>query len=252
MTVAQAAFTAAPTTVTSYYYRGDSACHEGLLRWLLNEKRAGGPAGFIGFAVSARMSDALHAAIREVPESGWKAYGKPGPDVDRECAEVVFVSNEELEPKGAKPLRYVAIRLRKSQGGLFADGSSVLHFAVLSNIWDWKPVKLIEWHRQKVGTIERAHEGLKNELAIGVLPSKYFGANAAWLRLAVISYNVLTALKRLALPADLLQARPKRLRSSTRRVGWCITPDRCACGWPGRRRGSSCGWKPCDSYRFRL
>jgi hypothetical protein len=42
-----------------------------------------------------------------------------------------------------------------------------------------------------------------------VLPSKYFGANAAWLRLAVISYNVLTALKRLALPADLLRARPK-------------------------------------------
>jgi hypothetical protein len=35
-----------------------------------------------------------------------------------------------------------------------------------------------------------------------VLPSKYFGANGAWLRLAVISYNVLTALKRLALPAD--------------------------------------------------
>src|SRR5499427_1224936 len=39
-----------------------------------------------------------------------------------------------------------------------------------------------------------------------------FGANAAWLRLAVIAYNVLTALKRLALPADLLTARPKRLR----------------------------------------
>ncbi len=49
-------------------------------------------------------------------------------------------------------------------------------------------------------------------MATGVLPSKYFGANAAWLRLAVISYNVLTALKRLALPADLLPARPKRLR----------------------------------------
>jgi hypothetical protein len=53
---------------------------------------------------------------------------------------------------------------------------------------------------------------MKNDLAAGVLPSKYFGANAAWLRLAVISYNVLTALKRLALPADLLSARPKRLR----------------------------------------
>ena len=53
---------------------------------------------------------------------------------------------------------------------------------------------------------------MKNELAAGVMPSKYFGANAAWLRMAVITYNVLTALKRLALPAELLTARPKRLR----------------------------------------
>ena len=73
-------------------------------------------------------------------------------------------------------------------------------------------MKLIEWHREKAGTIEGVHDVLKNELATGVLPSKYFGANAAWLRLAVIAYNVLTALKRLALPADLLRARPKRLR----------------------------------------
>src|SRR5260370_28603129 len=71
---------------------------------------------------------------------------------------------------------------------------------------------MIEWHPEKAGTIEGAHDVVKNELATGVLPSKYFGANAAWLRLAVISYKVLTALKRLALPADLLRARPKRLR----------------------------------------
>ncbi len=38
------------------------------------------------------------------------------------------------------------------------------------------------------------------------------GWNAAWLRLAVIAHNVLTALKRIALPAELLRARPKRLR----------------------------------------
>jgi len=120
--------------------------------------------------------------------------------------------NEELEPKGAKPLRYVAIRLRKRQGGLFADGSSVLHFAVLSNIWDWEPVKLIEWHREKAGTIERVHDVLKNELATGVLPSKYFGANAAWLRLAVISYKRADGPEAFGVTADLLRARPKRLR----------------------------------------
>jgi hypothetical protein len=49
-------------------------------------------------------------------------------------------------------------------------------------------------------------------LAARVLPSKRFGANAAWLRLAVLTLNVLTALKRLALPPELLLARPKRLR----------------------------------------
>lgn len=213
LTVAKAAFAALPGTVTSYYYRGDSACHEKeLLRWLADEKRAGGPQGFIGFAISVRMSEALRSAILEVPEEHWRAYGESDPQVDRECAEVVFVPSERSEHKDSQPLRYIAIRLRQRQGGLFADGSSVRHFAVLSNLWDWDAVKLIQWHREKAGTIERVHDVMKNDLAAGVLPSKYFGANAAWLRLAVISYNVLTALKRLALPADLLSARPKRLR----------------------------------------
>jgi len=44
------------------------------------------------------------------------------------------------------------------------------------------------------------------------MPCGRFGANAAWLRLAVMTHNVLTALKRLALPESWLQVRPKRLR----------------------------------------
>jgi hypothetical protein len=106
----------------------------------------------------------------------------------------------------------VAIRIRPRQEELFRDGSRVTHFAIVSNLWEWKPGRLIQWHREKAGTVEAVHDVVKNELAGGVMPSKYFGANAAWLRLAVISHNVLTALKRLALPAELLRARPKRLR----------------------------------------
>src|SRR5437879_11815890 len=71
LTVAQAAFAAAPKTVTSYYYRGDSACHEKkLLRWLLDEKREDGPGGLIGFAVSAGRGEAVRAAVREGPWAG--------------------------------------------------------------------------------------------------------------------------------------------------------------------------------------
>ncbi|MGA2074518.1 MAG: hypothetical protein ABSH52_13535 [Terriglobia bacterium] len=34
-------------------------------------------------------------------------------------------------------------------------------------------------HGEKAGTMEAGHEVVKNELAGGVRPSKYFGANAA-------------------------------------------------------------------------
>ncbi len=60
--------------------------------------------------------------------------------------------------------------------------------------------------------MEYTHHVLKNEIAAAALPSGKFGANAAWFRLNVLTYNLLTALKRLTLPGDLRTARPKRLR----------------------------------------
>ena len=158
------------------------------------------------------MSAALHTAIQALPESAWEPFGEAHPEEIRECADVPFVPGEKAEKKDAQPLRYVAIRIRKKEGELFEDGSRVRHFAVLSNRGELKAARLMEWHREKAGTLEFVHAVIKNDLGGGVLPSKHFGANAAWLRLAVISHNVLTALKRLALPAELLRARPKRLR----------------------------------------
>jgi hypothetical protein len=211
--LAQRAFVAVPSTVNEFYFRGDSACHEaGLVNWLRNEQRSNGPRGRIGFAISARLSEALHAAIQAVPEAEWKPYGKPQAEETRECADVPCVPGEKAEKKDTQPLRYVAIRIRKQQGELFEDGSRVRHFAVLSNLWEWKAQRLIEWHREKAGTVELVHDVIEIELGGGVLPSEYFGANAAWLRLAVLAHNVLAALKRLALPPQLLTARPKRLR----------------------------------------
>ena len=213
LNVAKRSFAALPETVTTYYFRGDSACHEcNLVNWLRDENRVDGPRGPIGFAISARMNPALHEAIEKLDESAWEPYGKPHPELIRECAEVDFVPGEKSEKKDTQPLRYLAIRIRDRQENLFADGSKVKHFAVVTNIDKWKPSRLIEWHREKAGTIEGVHDVLKNELAAGIMPTKYFGTNAAWLRLAVLTYNLLTALKRLALPAEYLTARPKRLR----------------------------------------
>jgi hypothetical protein len=71
---------------------------------------------------------------------------------------------------------------------------------------------LIRWQRGKAGTVEHAHHVLTNELAAEALPSQKFAANAAWFRLNVLLYNLLSAFKRVALPEELHTARPKRLR----------------------------------------
>jgi hypothetical protein len=211
--VTQRAFAALPATVREYYFRGDAACWErGLVNWLRDEQRGEGPRGRITFAVSVRMNPALKKRILRLPELAWKPYRQDS-ETESECADVLnYWPEEEDRPEGAGPLRYVAIRIRPRQGELFGDGSEAKYFAVASNAWDWGPQKLLEWHREKAGTIEAIHDVLKNELAGGVMPCGRFGANAAWIRLALITHNVLTALKRIALPEPWLRARPKRLR----------------------------------------
>jgi hypothetical protein len=211
--VAQRAFQALPETVEEFYFRGDSACWEkSLVKWLRDPERAEGPRGAITFGISVRMTPTLKKHIRRLPDNLWKPYREDAEAVS-ECADLLnYWPEEEDRPEEAGPLRYVAIRIRKRQGELFADGSECRYFVVASNQWEWEAKKLLEWHREKAGSIEALHDVLKNELAAGVMPCGRFGANAAWLRLAVMTHNVLTALKRIALQPEWLRARPKRLR----------------------------------------
>jgi hypothetical protein len=75
-------------------------------------------------------------------------------------------------------------------------------------------VALVRWHWQKAGTIEAVHDVTKNEMGAAVPPCGRFGANAAWYRLSLLTYNVLSAMKWLALPPSMETARPKRMRFS--------------------------------------
>ena len=104
------------------------------------------------------------------------------------------------EGSGARPPRDPPQRVGNSQS------------PHMGNLQPAMTAALLGWHREKAGTVEPAHHVLKNELAAAALPSGKFGANAAWFRLNVLTYNLLTALKRLTLPGDLRTARPKRLR----------------------------------------
>jgi len=166
------------------------------------------------FAVSADMSRGLKGEIDKLSDDAWHLWKMEGEGIIKEWAEVPYAPGWYYERKDAYPYRYVAVRLRRQQGELFADGTGMRHFAVVSNRWDMEGQALLEWQRGKAGTIEQVHHILANELAAGVFPSAKHGANAAWLRLQVITHNLLQLVKRVALPEEFANAHPKRLRFS--------------------------------------
>jgi hypothetical protein len=206
--VVERALAALPSGVAEVRLRGDSALYEqALLRWLEGKG--------IGYAIGADLSRELAAAIRDLPESAWQIEREDGAAV-RHWAEVPYVPSDGVAAKDRPaPPRYLALRISKKQGRLFADGGEVKHFAIVTNRpdpEDGSGLDLIRWQRAKAGTVEHAHHVLTNELAAEALPSQRFGANAAWFRLNVMLYNLLSAFKRVALPPELHDARPKRLR----------------------------------------
>jgi len=205
----QRGFQQLPATITEYCFRADSACYdERVLQWLADPQRPGGPRGPIGFTISADMTEPLHARCVAVPEAEWALLEERPAETVR-CAEVECTPGDW--PKAAWPLRYLVLQIRKRQGQLFAAGYDTKYLAVVTNRAG-ASAELIRWHWQKAGTIEAVHDVTKNELGAAVPPCGRFGANAAWYRLSLLTYNVLSALKSLALPAALSAARPKRLR----------------------------------------
>jgi hypothetical protein len=124
---------------------------------------------------------------------------------------VPFVPGRAGEKKDTKPYRYLAIRIRSPQGVLFGDGNRVKVFAVVSNDWETEGMALLEWQRGKAGTVEHTHHILKDEPAAGVYPSGKFGADAAWLRIQVLTANLLVLMQATALDQEYRKARPKRL-----------------------------------------
>ena len=200
---------ALPSGIQIKNFRADSALDSPkALRWLERNVDT--------FAVSADMTQELRAALEKLPEEAWRRltkrqdYGLHLTDCD--IAEVEYVTAQQTTDKTSRPFRYLAIRKREQQGKLFGDEEPRFYLAIVTNEWKSSAEDMWWWHREKCGTVERTHDVLKNHLAAGVMPCGRFQANAAWFRLNVLTYNLLSAMKQMALPAPMAKMQPITLR----------------------------------------
>ena len=182
--------------------RADSAGYDlGLLRQLGKRK--------VHFAIGTDVRKAFRDACAGTAETSWKR-------IDEREDTLVDVADVEYAPKDWRAddpkLRFIGIRLIPIQKNLDGEAERpIKYFGVVTNRDELTPVEVARWYWDKGGTIERVHDVVKNDLGGAVLPCGRFGANAAWSRLTLMTYNVLSLIRRMG-PPRLSTARPKRLR----------------------------------------
>jgi hypothetical protein len=203
------------------------------------------------FSIGARMTATVKKAIAGLPADAWTAIHYPNafedPDTgelisDAEVAEVpVFTAFTSRPKREQVTARLIVRRVRRKnpksvegQGELFADSGVFRYHAVFTD----SPESMLDAEATHRGhaIVEQVIADLKNG-PLAHLPSGKFTANAAWLVLAAMAFNLLRAAGCLAgtlhakATTATLRARlitvPARLARSARRLTLHLPTD-----WP--------------------
>jgi hypothetical protein len=198
--VVKKGFAGLPAGLSKRRMRGDSAMYSlPLMRWLCAEE--------IEFAIGAHVREGLRKKCEALKEARWT-------HLQDRADSVLHIAEVANSPKGWRrnepSLRYIAIRITPTQRELYDEERVVRHLAIVSNS-KMDAASLVRWYWEKGGTIEHVHAVLKNDLGAGVFPCGRFGSNAAWLRLCVLTHNLLRIVRAVG-PAELADAKPKRIR----------------------------------------
>jgi len=238
-----------PAGVKTVRLRSDTAGYQtNLLRYCAEGKNE--RFGRIDFAISHPVGRDFREAVKALPEEAWtplyKTVGK-GRNArsvfsGQEYAEVPYVTNSLSTKRDGPDYRFLALRERFIDLDRFAgfsgeapgqqllpevaeeqfpslrklhlevlDGKCYKIFSIVTTM-DWDGEELIRWQRQRCGKSEEMHHILKDELAGGSMPSRHFGACAAWWWISVLALNVMNIFRRQVLPARWARCRPKTLR----------------------------------------
>ena len=183
--------------------------------------------GVIEFCVGVDVTPEFKAAVKEVEDDRWHdLHGTEEEHLGRtgqQYAEVCYVTDWTGYSKNSPDYRFIAIREPLRNPQMFdmeelavptmqmGDGTWYKVTGVVTNR-DLPGDELIWWYRRRCGKGEEVHAVLKEDLAGGRLPSGKFGSNAAWWAIAVLTFNLNSAMKRLVLGGEWVSRRLKAVR----------------------------------------
>jgi len=170
-----------PATVKRVRLRSDSA-------WFNHEVLEWAGARGIEFAVTAEKNRHMLELIEAIRPEAWAALGKAP---DEQIAESVYSFEH-----GTRAWRFVVVRRPMRQLELFAN---IYEYHVVITNMGWDARRLVLWHRERA-TSENWIKELKAGFGLQRLPSGRFESNAAFMQIVALAYNLVGALKRLALP----------------------------------------------------
>lgn len=222
--VLEEALSCLPAGVKKVRMRSDTAGYQwDLLRYC--EEGHHPSFGRIEFVVGVDITDAFRQALVTTPDLVWKPLGD---DSQQEWAEVSYVP-QDMSRTLKGDYRFIAVREPVRQMDLFPD-TQQLSFptlesqdeagrrllwkltAVVTNRMEMDAVAVIHWYRERCGKSEEAHSIMKEDLAGGRMPSKRFGANAAWWLVMILAMNLHAAMKLLVLDDSWMTRRMKAVR----------------------------------------
>lgn len=192
------------------------------------------------FSVTVRMNPSIRAAITTIGEDAWTAIRYPQAVWDEEArcwisdAEIARVSYTAFvsKPKDRQVTATLIVRRVKRLGAGRAQGQGELFTTWRFHaVFTDSPLLLVEAEKahRRHAIVEQVIADLKAS-ALAHLPSGSFNANAAWLLLACLSYNLTRAAGCIAslfhaaattatIRADLIEV-PARLATSARQQIW--------------------------------
>jgi Transposase DDE domain group 1 len=159
------------------------------------------------FTITADQDCAVKAAIRQIPESDWKAYcTREGLATDREIAETVHCLNESQQA-----FRLIVVRWKNPQPSLF-EAQNYCYHAVASSRKESESASEVLWGHHQRGESENWHKELKLEFGMEQMPCGQQEANALFFAIGVLAYNLSLVLKAKLLPPEYRQVSVATLR----------------------------------------